>query len=767
MPKWPGWLTRARGTATTGRLVKYAVLLLLPVLALGVALEIGLRAEARQRGLDEARSEAALVAQTAVEPLLGARPLGPQLGATELVDLKRLVAGAVMTHKILRLRLHDLQGNVVFSDDGSGFHGRPDAGALAAARGQTVATLTRLNSDSNDSGPLGPAAVEVYEPLYAGAPRAAVGVLELYLPYAPINADVTGSLQRLTIGLIAGLAALYLVLLTIVVSVSRGLRRQVAVNAAQAEQLRVSERDHRMLFESNPQPMIAYDRDTFDIVAVSNAAVANYGYTREEFLAMKIYDVHPDADVPALLRRFESRSFAHRTGFTDAWQTRHEYKDGSIIDVEVSSDDLVLRGRSCRIALCQDVTERNRATADLAIARDHAIEASNMKSAFLANVSHEIRTPMNGVIGMNDLLLSTDLDDEQRSFADQVASSGEHMLTIINDILDISKIETGQLDLDRTDFSLEDALARACAVGAIDADAKGLSFGLEIDDGVPRNVHGDSGRLRQVVLNLVANAVKFTSEGAVTVAVTCLERTDEAALLRIEVSDDGIGIEASQLERMFEPFTQADVSTTRRFGGTGLGLAIARELTQLMGGRIGAESSVGHGSKFWVEVSLAVAAQAFAPAEATPAPAPRDRRMALAEDAPIVLVVDDAPVNQIVAVRALQRCGCRSDVAGDGVEALKALATNRYDAVLMDCQMPEMDGYAATTELRRREAGARRVPVIAMTASTMKGDLERCIAHGMDDFLSKPIRHNALDEVIHRWIPSLAACEEKGQPAAA
>jgi CheY-like chemotaxis protein len=304
-------------------------------------------------------------------------------------------------------------------------------------------------------------------------------------------------------------------------------------------------------------------------------------------------------------------------------------------------------------------------------------------------------------------------------------------------------------------------------VGAIDADAKGLSFGLEIDDGVPRNVHGDSGRLRQVVLNLVANAVKFTSEGAVTVAVTCLERTDEAALLRIEVSDDGIGIEASQLERMFEPFTQADVSTTRRFGGTGLGLAIARELTQLMGGRIGAESSVGHGSKFWVEVSLAVAAQAFAPAEATPAPAPRDRRMALAEDAPIVLVVDDAPVNQIVAVRALQRCGCRSDVAGDGVEALKALATNRYDAVLMDCQMPEMDGYAATTELRRREAGARRVPVIAMTASTMKGDLERCIAHGMDDFLSKPIRHNALDEVIHRWIPSLAACEEKGQPAAA
>jgi CheY-like chemotaxis protein len=238
-------------------------------------------------------------------------------------------------------------------------------------------------------------------------------------------------------------------------------------------------------------------------------------------------------------------------------------------------------------------------------------------------------------------------------------------------------------------------------------------------------------------------------------------------LLRIEVSDDGIGIEASQLERMFEPFTQADVSTTRKFGGTGLGLAIARELTQLMGGRIGADSNVGHGSRFWVEVPLAVAHPLAAPAEARPAPGPHDRRIALAEDAPIVLVVDDAPVNQIVAVRALQRCGCRSDVAGDGFEALNALATNRYDAVLMDCQMPKMDGYAATTELRRREAGARRVPVIAMTASTMKGDLERCIAHGMDDFLSKPIRHNALDEVIHRWIPSLAAYEETGQPAAA
>ena len=581
----------------------------------------------------------------------------------------------------------------------------------------------------------------------------------MLLPVLALGAGLGLSLrsqagQRGIDELVGGLTLLYLALLLLSASISRGLRRQVHLNAEQAEQLSRSEAEHRMLFEQNPLPMLAYDRETLQIVAVSNAAVASYGYAREEFLAMTIKDIRPAEDVPALLRYLEVERRTRRSGYSGPRQWRHQLKDGTVIDVEVVGTNVVLGERETRIILCQDVTERNRATAELAVARDAAIEASNTKSAFLANVSHEIRTPMNGVLGMNDLLLGTGLDEQQREFATQVARAGEHMLAIINDILDISKIETGQLELDPIDFALHDTLEQACVAGRIDAEAKGVGFALEIADEVPSHVHGDGGRLRQVVLNLVANAVKFTSAGSVRVTATTLGEPGPTARLRIAVSDDGIGIDPNRLEQMFEPFTQADVSTTRRFGGTGLGLAIARELVELMGGTIGAESQPGAGSSFWVELELEVAELAEVTEAGDPHAAPH-LPAELPEDAPIVLIADDTPVNQIVAARALQRCGCRSHAVKDGYEALAALIANRYDAVLMDCQMPEMDGYETTTELRRREAGGRRTPVIAMTASAMKADFERCMAHGMDDFLAKPLRHQALDEVLRRWIPRL------------
>jgi len=754
------------GASPARLFTKYAVITLVPVLALGAALAISIRLEATQRGIDEAKAEAKLIAQTAIEPLFNSgRELTPKLGSGERAALERIVTRAVGTGDILRLRLHDLSGNVVFSDDGSGFHGKPDDEALDAAGGDTVADLTHLNSDSNDVGRIGQQAVEVYEPLVAGVRAKRVGVLEIYLPYKPILADVAASMHRLYIDLIGGLTLLYLALLAITTSVSRGLRRQVALNAAQAEQLRVSEAEHRMLFEENPLPMLSYDRASLQIVAVSNAAVASYGYSREEFLGMTIKDIRPPADVPSLLRHLEVEGRLTRSGYSGPRQTRHQYKDGTIIDVEVSGDDVTLGGRKCRIVLCQDVTERNKATQELAVARDAAIEASNTKSAFLANVSHEIRTPMNGVLGMNELLRTTALDDEQRGYADQVARSGEHMLAIINDILDISKIETGQLELDATDFVLADMLEQACVVGGVDAQAKGVEFALEIDPELPRRVHGDGGRLRQIVLNLVANAVKFTSEGAVIVTVSAMTPAAETTKLRIAVADEGIGIDPERLEHMFEPFTQADVSTTRRFGGTGLGLAIARELTDLMGGKIGADSEPGVGSTFWVELELGVAAEVGV--EAGEQQSVPEAAAELDENAPIILIADDTPVNQIVAARAVQRCGCRSHVVNDGYEALTALISQRYDAVLMDCQMPEMDGYETTVELRHREAGGRRTPVIAMTASAMKGDFERCISHGMDDFVSKPLRHHALDEVLRRWIPRLAASDGDETNAAA
>jgi PAS domain S-box-containing protein len=528
------------------------------------------------------------------------------------------------------------------------------------------------------------------------------------------------------------------------------------------ERLRSSEDRYQMLFEHNPQPMAAYDRNTLEIVAVNDAMVQKYGFSMTEFESMHVTDLLPDEE-RAKLRRFLSE---HPGGVRveDAkdpeWTElrHHRTRDGEIIDIEVTSNNVELDGRECRIAIYLDVTERNRTARELAVARDRAVEASNMKSAFLANMSHEIRTPMNGVIGMNDLLLTGELSSEQRGYAEQVARSGEQMLALINDILDIAKLETGHIELDLGDFHLHETLEQTCSVVALQAREKGLHFELEVEPDVPARARGDARRLQQVLLNLVSNAVKFTAEGAVSVRVSATRRGKHGTRLAVAVADTGIGIDSSGLERMFEPFTQADVSTTRIYGGTGLGLAIVRELVELMGGTIRAESEPGEGSVFWFEIDL------DAPLAVAPAEAPTGNGSSSPGGAPawltqpLVLVAEDSPVNQIVAARALERCGCRAEVVADGREALRALEGQRYDAVLMDCQMPVLDGYEATAELRRREGDGRRTPVIAMTAHAMEGDRERCLAAGMDDYVSKPMRHGDLAAALMRWI----AQEEPG-----
>ncbi|HUB76596.1 MAG TPA: ATP-binding protein [Solirubrobacteraceae bacterium] len=545
-------------------------------------------------------------------------------------------------------------------------------------------------------------------------------------------------------------------------SLDVGQRNRTAASLARArEQLRSSERRYRLLFERSPQPLVAFNRRTLAIVDVSNAMVKSYGYTREEFKRMTIVDLALPEDRDMLRGFFAADPDGSRPGSGGdyGYPRRRQAKDGTVIEVEISSDNVELDGQDCRVALYTDVTERNRVTRELALARDHAVEASNMKSAFLANMSHELRTPMNGVIGMNELLLDSALSEEQRAYAEQVARSGEQMLAIINDILDISKLEAGHVDLDAGDFDVREAIASACEPLRCQARAKGIAFRLRFAPGVPLRAHGDDRRLAQLLLNLVSNAVKFTSEGEVAVHVGA-RPTADGTLLRIRVVDTGIGIDQERLAQLFEPFTQADASTTRHYGGTGLGLAIARELAELMGGEVSAASRPGGGAVFLATVRLA-------PSGAEPALiVPADASAPAWERAPRILVAEDSPVNQVVAKRALERLGCSVEVVADGLDALSALAAQSYDAVLMDCQMPRMDGYVATEELRRREGTGRRTPVIAMTAHAMAGDRERCLAAGMDDYIAKPMRRGELRAALTRWIEGAGAIASSDERAA-
>ncbi len=523
--------------------------------------------------------------------------------------------------------------------------------------------------------------------------------------------------------------------------------------SASREQLAASEHMQRVLFEHNPQPMWVRDQGTLSVVAVNQAALAMYGYSHDEFLALTVTDLVPPEDAESFLAALQQAEGESGLGRPVVVPWRHRCKGGAVLDVELTSTDVIFGGRACRIASSKDVTARNRSAAELSSARDAAVEASNTKSAFLATISHEIRTPMNGVLGMTELLLDSELDDDQRSLATEVSHSGELMVELIDDILDISKIEAGRLELAIADFPLRETIEQTCAPVRVRAEAKGVELDVQIADDVPAHACGDGRRVRQVLLNLVANAVKFTAAGSVVVRVSRLPQATGDGLIRIEVTDTGIGIERSILENVFEPFTQADASTTRIYGGTGLGLTIARELVELMSGTIGVESKPGTGSTFWIEfpltLSLARSDEPRGSSDASAAAGP------LWPTAPLVLVAEDSPVNQIVTVRTLERCGCNVDVVSDGRQALAALANRDYDAVLMDCQMLEMDGYDATAELRRREQGSRHTLVIAMTAHAMAGDRARCLEAGMDDYISKPIRREALIDTLRRWIPPL------------
>ena len=535
---------------------------------------------------------------------------------------------------------------------------------------------------------------------------------------------------------------------------------------------------------SRNQPGIITDVDG-RIEYVNEAFLATTGFSRDEVIGQNPRIKRSEKTSPEV---FNEMWATISKGDTWKGEFHSRRKDGSdfveLARIAPVKDD---GGQITHyVALLEDITEQRKVTEELKMHRHHleelveqrteelmrqnkeaeaarnelqVAEASNRaKTAFLANMSHEIRTPMNAILGFTHLLLQEDLSPDHRDSLQKIDSSAAHLLSTINDILDLTKIESGKMEMSSADFLLSDLVAQVMAIMREEIQRKGLEVTFEQGD-VPDPLRGDATRLRQALLNYVGNAVKFTSEGSITLRTQQLGERENRRLIQFEVQDSGPGVEAERLPHLFNAFEQGDTSTTRRYGGTGLGLAITRNIADMMGGNVGAESKLGKGSTFWFTAWLE---EAEGDAEPTlpfrpETPADAETQIRAIHSGRIILLVEDNRINQEVAKALLNRAGFEVDTANNGLEALEAVKQKRYDMIIMDVQMPEMDGLEATRAIREMGKGEYAeqlggIPILAMTAATFEEDRRQAMMAGMNDFVSKPVNPKSLFSAMYKWL---------------